>query len=142
MIRRAVEKDINSIYNIWETEIKKYNKDIEPEIWDSKKDIMINYFNTKNVFVFENYLEIVGFLCIEDDGNIISIFVKEEFQNRKIGTKLLDYIKASNQDLYASVYAKNILSNRFFEQNAFIKKYSQLDNNNCEEFFYEWRRND
>lgn len=142
MIRKANLSDINIIYNIWESGIKDYNREVKPDFWEAKKEIMLSYFSTKDVFVFENE-NILGFICIEDDGNILAIFVDEKYRSLGIGRDLLIYAKKIRKKLYSSVYSKNIKSNYFFVKNDFRKMYSQVDNNtSCEEFFYEWRKDD
>ncbi len=103
MIRKAVQEDIISINEIGTllTEDFKDVNNIEKYISDSNK----------LVIVYEDLGSIVGFLIVQllqDEMEILDIAVKETYQQKKIATKLINYLFDNyNIDTFLEVNINN-----------------------------------
>lgn len=101
------------------------------------KESLINIFDINEIespfrkyFCYEENNEIIGYFCIDiiyEKIELINIFVKNEFRNRKIGSNMLKYLIdfARKSDIYnitLEVNEENLYAIKLYENNGFIKK--------------------
>lgn len=101
------------------------------------KERLINIFDINEIespfrkyFCYEENNEIIGYFCIDiiyEKIELINIFVKNEFRNRKIGSNMLKYLIdfARKSDIYnitLEVNEENLYAIKLYESNGFIKK--------------------
>ncbi|SNZ03549.1 [SSU ribosomal protein S18P]-alanine acetyltransferase [Persephonella hydrogeniphila] len=94
--------------------------------WSSQKILSSNSFSVKKVVIYEN--KILGFFSGEiifSEGSITMIAVKKEFQNKGIGSFIMDwFIKLTKEkgvkDIWLEVSEKNKKAIRFYEKLGFI----------------------
>lgn len=100
------------------------------------KEKVINIFNIDEIdspfrkcFCYEEE-DILGYFCIDiiyEKIELVNIFVKNEYRNRKIGTFMLKYLIdfARNNNIYnitLEVDENNIYAIKLYEKCGFIKK--------------------
>ena len=101
------------------------------------KESLINIFDINEIespfikyFCYEENNEIIGYFCIDiiyEKIELINIFVKNEFRNRRIGSNMLKYLIdfARKSDIYnitLEVNEENLYAIKLYENNGFIKK--------------------
>ncbi len=120
MIRKATGQDIEKIMHIWLEVSKKSHSFIAEDYWDKKYcEVRDFYLPQAETFVFEDKHQIKGFICLILDNFVGALFVHEAFQNRNIGSKLLDYVRQNRSSLTLRVYAKNMNAVKFYRKNNF-----------------------
>jgi len=83
MIRKANNNDISKLALLLH----------EDEIMSVQTKINIEYLNKYSVFVFVDKHKIKGCIVIQDNKNIKKCVVDKQFQNNRIGNKLIKYVK-------------------------------------------------
>lgn len=101
------------------------------------KESLINIFDINEIespfrkyFCYEENNEIIGYFCIDiiyEKIELINIFVKNEFRNRRIGSNMLKYLIdfARKSDIYnitLEVNEENLYAIKLYESNGFMKK--------------------
>ena len=120
MIRKMQRSDVDSVYEIENQAF------FEP--WSKKnliKDLEKNTF--LNHFVYEVDGTIVGFYIsshVLDEVEIFSIAVDKDYQNQKIGSKLLDHLMAWSREnnkkkIWLEVSTKNHAAIKLYEKFGF-----------------------
>lgn len=142
MIRKFKSNDMEMVLDIWLDSVRKAHFFVKEGYWqDLQPKMRDEYLSEYDCFVYEKEDDIRGFLLLDPDGTILSIFVKGEYRGQGIGTQLLDRVKKQNTVLSVSVYQKNEMANQFFLKNDFAKKYEQIDTNTTEvENFFQWQK--
>jgi putative acetyltransferase len=91
---------------------------VKKEYWDKNFSKVKAAIPNSKLFVYEEDNIIKGFIGII--GNYIAgLFVREEFQNNKIGKRLLENAQALSQDLSLDVFSKNEKAVKFYKRNGF-----------------------
>lgn len=113
-------------------EIKKINlEDLEvlenmerrcfPQEYYSKKQLEDMIKNS----LYQIYsIDSKGYIIIMDNGieiEILKIGVIEDFRKQKIGSKLLNYLFEMEKEIFLEVRESNIVGQKFYENNGFIK---------------------
>lgn len=113
-------------------EIKKINlEDLEvlenmerrcfPQEYYSKKQLEDMIKNS----LYQIYsIDSKGYIIIMDNGieiEILKIGVIEDFRKQKIGSKLLNYLFDMEKEIFLEVRESNIVGQKFYENNGFIK---------------------
>lgn len=142
MIREFLPKDTTLVMKIWFETISKAHDFVKQEYWESLyTGFKNNYILNSKTFVCEKNGGVVGFISIIEEGNIIALFVENEFQDLGIGKELLNYAKENYDQLSISIFEKNILARKFILNQGFVHQYNQTDNNTNEiEYFYTWEK--
>ncbi|MDO5063347.1 MAG: GNAT family N-acetyltransferase [Peptostreptococcaceae bacterium] len=142
MIRKFKSNDMEMVLDIWLDSVRKAHFFVKEGYWqDLQPKMRDEYLSEYDCFVYEKEDDIRGFLLLDPDGTILSIFVKGEYRGQGIGTQLLDRVKKQNTVLSVSVYQKNEMANQFFLKNDFAKKYEHIDTNTTEvENFFQWQK--
>ncbi|MDD6484320.1 MAG: GNAT family N-acetyltransferase [Clostridiales bacterium] len=107
-IKRMAKSDSYEILDLWMRSVTKANSFIEDDFWqkhyDDAKD---QYLNGKDNFEYIEDGKIVGFICVDNENCVAGIFVDPAYQNRGIGTALLQYVQTLYSLLHMNVYMKN-----------------------------------
>ena len=83
-----------------------------------------NPFTKYIAFVDKNILGYIEYNDIYDTIDIVNVFVKEDYRNKKVGTKLLIFLIESNKDkknITLEVNSKNTIAIRLYEKLGFKK---------------------
>ncbi len=116
MIRTAVSSDYPAIVRVWLAASLQAHDFIAAEYWEKmQKSIVRDYLPDSQTFVFVDKRRIKGFISIVDDNHIGALFVTPEYQNRRIGFKLLRHVKRRRGNLSLHVFAKNERALRFYQ---------------------------
>lgn len=117
MIRAFTEKDAPRILDIWLSASLQAHDFVPKEYWQGMlKSVARDYLPDSRTFVFEDKHQIKGFISIVDDNHIGALFVAPEYQNRRIGFKLLRYVKRRCGHLSLNVFAQNEQALRFYQR--------------------------
>lgn len=134
MIRRSREGDIEKLLNIWLRASIQAHDFVPKEYWEKMKPLVKKYYlPNSDSFVYEDKHKIKGFISIIDDKHIGALFVDPEFQNQKVGSKLIKYAKKIYSELSLKVYTKNVRALRFYQNNGFKIIAEQQDEGTGEE---------
>ncbi len=118
MIRGASKKDLNDIMDIWLTGNINAHCFVSKDYWIDKYEMVRDAISTANLKVFEDEGIIKGFVGLTED-YIAGIFVKEEYQSKGIGKRLLDECKKCHTNLTLDVYVENKKAVKFYKSNSF-----------------------
>ena len=140
MIRRSKEADIEKLLDIWlKANIQSHNF-ISNDYWEKMLPTVRKYYlpNT-DTFVFEDKRQIKGFISIIDDKYVGALFVSPNYQNNKVGTKLINYAKKIYPELSLKVFVKNEDALRFYQRLGFKIIDEQIDDSTKEkELLMSW----
>ncbi len=126
MIRKFITKDIEHIMNIWLNSNIKAHNFIDKGYWLDNFEYVKDVLPKATIYVYEYNDKIVGFIGL-NDSFIEGIFVKEEYQNKGIGSKLLNYVKNIYPCLSLHVYKNNIKATKFYLSHNFKITKEQID---------------
>jgi len=140
MIRKFENKDIESVMNIWKNENIKAHNFIKKEYWENNYEYVKNMLPNAEVYVYEDNNEIIGFIGMNRN-YIEGIFVSSDYQDKGIGTQLLNKGKENKNSLKLSVYKKNVNAINFYKKNGFKIENINLDKNTNEtEYTMNWNK--
>lgn len=127
-IRKAHAKDLDKIMEIWlDTNISAHSF-ISSLYWKNNFNKAKNAIEKANVTVATDNDQIVGFIGLVQN-YIAGLFVQNNYQNKSIGTKLLNHAKETNDSLLLSVYVKNTAAIKFYKHNGFRSAAHDTDQN-------------
>ena len=78
------------------------------------------YINGKENFVYIIDGKIVAFTGVTEDNRITGLFVDPEYQNKGIGTALINFLKSEYNMLHIPIYARNRKALAFATHTGFI----------------------
>ena len=140
MIRKSEKQDTDKLLKIWLEASIQAHQFVESDYWKEMLPTVKKYYlpNT-DTFVFEDKRQLKGFLSIIDDKYIGALFIDPRFQNKKIGTKLVDYVKRIYPELSLKVFTKNEKALRFYQKQGFKIISEQKDESTKEdELLMSW----
>lgn len=119
MIREYTEEDIESTIAIWYGASTLAHPFLDSDLVQKiKKDMREIYLPNSKTWVFEENYKVVGFIGMI--GNEIGgLFVAPEHHSKGIGTKLVNFVAAFNDDLEVEVFEKNFIGRSFYEKYGF-----------------------
>ena len=128
MIRKSEKHDIEKLLKIWLEASVQAHCFVEATYWKNMVPMVKKYYlpNT-DTFVFEDKRQLKGFLSIIDDKYIGALFIAPEHQNKKIGTKLVDYAKRLYPELSLKVFTQNDKARKFYQKHGFKIVSEQID---------------
>ena len=142
MIRKLKTNDIDTTMSIWlETNIKTHSF-IPQKYWLDNYATIKTIFPQAEIYVYEDADtgQIYGFIGFTDN-YIEGIFVREAFQSRDIGKRLLDYAKSIKSTMSLRVYQKNTRAISFYQREQFVIQAESIDDNTREkEFLMTWSK--
>lgn len=131
MIRIFNIDDLDNIMNIWLNNNIKTHNFIDKNYWINNFDYVKTLLPTSEIYVYEINNSIIGFIGINKN-YIEGIFIKEEYQNKGVGSKLLNYIKNLYNELYLNVYKNNDNALEFYKKHNFNIIKEKIDENTNE----------
>ena len=142
MIRKFENSDIDDVMQIWQNENIQAHNFIPKEYWESNYEYVKKLLPNSEIYVYIENDKIEGFIGINED-YIEGIFVNSNYQNKGIGTALLNKAKEGKEELTLNVYEKNREAIKFYEKNGFkIVKEAVDKENNEKEFRMIWNKGD
>lgn len=144
MIRNLQQEDITKVMTIWTkgnfTAHDFIEKDYWLEIFNKVKNF---YLPNSDTYVYVENEEIEGFISIAEKNHIGALFVKQQYQRKGIGRKLINYCKEKYNSLDLNVYDKNGNAIAFYMAMGFKNVGVQIDENTGEkEYIMEWKVED
>lgn len=153
MIRQMDENDFGRVEEIWYQESMRVHNwmDDPDKFWDKRRQGFRDTIKQSNVegvkLVYDEDNTIKGFIIKWQNNYIPEIFVDHRYRtypdskSRKIGSVLVDYLKASNPVLTASVYMLNHKAIKFYIKNDFVITNLYTENGTgFTKFFLEWKK--
>ena len=140
MIRKCQTEDMDKLLSIWLKGSLQAHGFVSSDYWNKMLPMVKKYYlpNTET-FVFEDKRQLKAFISMIDDQYIGALFVDPNFQNMKIGTKLINYVKKIYPELSLKVFAKNAGAVRFYQRNGFKVVAEQIDETTNEsELLMSW----
>ena len=111
---------MTTVLKIWyECNLEAHNF-IKEEYWNKNIAYVKKTIPKSEVYLYEVSGEVVGFIALEAS-TVSGIFVKKEFQNDGIGTKLIQFAKEERDNLYLYVFENNQNAVKFYESRGFQK---------------------
>lgn len=132
MIRKHEPSDLEDIMDIWYQASSLAHPFLESSFVEKvKKDMRELYIPGSETWVFEEGGVVTGFIGMQ--GNEIGgLFVKPNSHSRGIGSKLVNFISESHQELEVEVFKKNVIGRSFYDKYGFklIKEFIHEETNN------------
>jgi len=140
MIRKFEKEDIDVVMQIWKKGNCKAHNFIAKEYWESNYNKVKEILPKAEIYVYLVDEKIVGFIGINDN-KIEGIFVDANYQNKGIGTLLLEKVKEERDCLTLKVYLKNRNAIQFYQKNQFVITSEDVDSNTEEkEYTMTWNK--
>lgn len=141
MVRKLQKEDTGRVMQIWLNGNKEAHPFVPKEYWESNFEMVQDQLLQTEVFVYDMYGEIQGFIGITGD-YIAGIFVDKKHRSLGIGKKMLDYVKAKHDSLSLNVYQKNSRAAAFYCREGFSVLSEEIDKATGEvEYTMVWRAN-
>lgn len=132
MIRKQEEKDINRIIDMWEqATIHAHSFLPIPFINEERHNLSKIYLPLATTWVFEDNNIVFGFIRML--GNEIGgLFVLPSYQNKCIGTQLVNSVLKLHNELEVEIFKRNKIGRAFYEKYGFkqVKEYLHTESNN------------
>lgn len=120
MIRFYRDKDLQYISDLWlQTSLQSHGFIAENFWLDNLENIKHNYIPNSQTFVFEDKHQIKGFISLMNGNFIGACFVRNDFQNNRIGSKLIKFAQRRCPTLLLQVYTKNRKAINFYHKHGF-----------------------
>ena len=144
MIRKLEQEDITKEMTIWTKGNFTAHDFIEKDYWLENFNKVKNfYLPNSDTYVYIENEEIKGFISIAENNHIGALFVKQQYQRKGIGRKLINYCKEKYNSLDLNVYDKNGNAIAFYMAMGFKNVGIQVDNNTGEkEYIMEWKKSE
>ena len=144
MIRKLQQEDITKVMTIWTKGNFIAHNFIEKDYWLENFNKVKNfYLPNSDTYVYVENEEIEGFISIAEKNHIGALFVKQQYQRKGIGRKLINYCKEKYNSLDLNVYDKNGNAIAFYMAMGFKNVGVQVDEDTGEkEYIMEWKVED
>lgn len=126
MIRKLNITDLDRVMEIWLDSNIEAHDFITRDYWVKNALTVREQLLQAEVYVFESYGDILGFVGLQDD-YLAGIFVDKNFRSEGVGKELLNLVKTVHNLLTLSVYEKNSRAIAFYEREGFVVKSKSLD---------------
>ena len=142
MIRKLQQEDITKVMTIWTKGNFVSHDFIEKDYWLENFNKVKNfYLPNSDTYVFMENGEIEGFISITKNNHIGALFVKQQYQRKGIGRKLINYCKEKYNNLDLNVYDKNGNAIAFYMAMGFKNVGVKIDESTKEkEYIMEWKK--
>ena len=144
MIRNLQQEDITKVMTIWTKGNFTAHDFIEKDYWLENFNKVKNfYLPNSDTYVYIENEEIKGFISIAENNHIGALFVKQQYQRKGIGRKLINYCKEKYNSLDLNVYDKNGNAIAFYMAMGFKNIGVQIDESTAEkEYIMEWKKSE
>ena len=140
MIRPFVEKDLESVAQIWLSSNITAHWFIPSSYWQSHYEEVKQLLPQATLWVFEDKAEIQGFIGLTEQ-MIAGLFVAADFRCRGVGKRLLDHVKNFYDNLALQVYRKNVRALHFYLREGFLIGKEQVDPETGQtEYIMYWKK--
>lgn len=121
-IRRLEKSESYELLDLWMRSFTHGNSFIENDFWQKHYDIAKEtYLNEKDNFVYtDDNGQIIGFICVDSTNSVRGVFVDPKYENRGIGTALMNYVKDIYTILRMNIYMKNKNTLNFATYHGFL----------------------
>ena len=82
--------------------------------------LTIKYIEEKDVYIYTEGDKVIAFTCVNDANMIAGLFVDPEYQNKGIGTEMIEFLKLKYPILHIKTYALNRKALAFASKAGFI----------------------
>ncbi|MGN0106517.1 MAG: GNAT family N-acetyltransferase [Hominilimicola sp.] len=108
MIKLMDNSQTYEVMDLWLRTTTHSNSFVEQNFWEKYYDyVKEKYIDEKDTFVCMEDGKIIAFTCVSSDNKIEGLFVDPAYQNRGIGTEIIDFLKSEYSILHIEVYARN-----------------------------------
>ena len=108
-IERMKPSQTYEVMDLWLRTTIHSNSFVEENFWETHYDF---------VYIIDG--KIVAFTGVTEDNRITGLFVDPEYQNKGIGTALINFLKSEYNMLHIPIYARNRKALAFATRTGFI----------------------
>lgn len=102
---------------------------------------MKGYISMFETYVYEMKGKIIGFMShIEDDNNLIALYVSPDFWNRGIGSELVESAKSKRDSLQLEVYRENARAVAFYGRAEFMVNDTNAISQDPTKIMMSWKK--
>ncbi|MCC8161415.1 MAG: GNAT family N-acetyltransferase [Oscillospiraceae bacterium] len=121
MIKLMEKSQTYEVMDLWLRTTMRSNSFVEPDFWEKHYDfVKEKYINESDTFVYIEDGKIAGFTGVSPDNMIMGLFVDPNFQNRGIGTAIINYLKSKYSLLHIEIYARSRKALAFSTKLGFV----------------------
>lgn len=140
MIREKKKSDIKYIMEIWLQGNLQAHKFIKESYWIEYIEETEKAIEEAEVFVYEEQGEIIGFIGIQKN-YIAGLFIKEEKQQERIGSRLIEFCKQRKSEIFLYVYKENEKAVTFYLKHKFQIEGEYIEKGSLrKEYKMEWKK--
>lgn len=142
MIKGLENFEVEEVMDIWlKTNIEAHNF-IRKQYWvDNFNVVKEQYIPNSTTYIYKEDDIIKGFISIVDEFFVGALFVLEDYQEKGIGKKLLNYCKKIYNSLELAVYSENNSAFKFYKSCNFRIKNKQVnEDSGFEEYIMIWEK--
>ena len=117
MIRKAIPKDykvLETLYQMVSCSTRHFITLLLPQNTAQAQNLVATQH-----YVFEDKHKIKGFISIDENNQIGTMFVHPSYQKQNIGSKLLQYIRRNRAYISLKVFAQNTFALLFYQKKGF-----------------------
>ena len=142
MIRSLQNADVARVLDIWLQASLQAHDFVARDYWlKMQETVRRDYLPLAQTFVFVDKRQIKGFISVVGENHVGALFVAPQFQNQKIGSKLLEYVKRNRPFLTLKVFAQNTKALSFYRQKGFLLlKQSVEPSTKADEMLLSWAK--
>lgn len=109
------------VMDLWMRTTTHANPFVENNFWGKYYDVIKDkYIDEKDTYIYVKDDKVIAFTCVSEDNMIEGLFVDPEYQNRGIGSQMLDFLKSQYPILHIKIYAQNRKAFAFASKSGFI----------------------
>ncbi len=140
MICACRKEDIPFVMSLWLESAVRAHSFIPEKYWhDNFEKVEQQILPASQTFVFRDRHRVKGFISLLNGTHIGALFVAPDYQGRRIGSKLLNYVKQRHPCLSLNVYAQNRRALAFYQAAGFkIIQCGRDEATGCDELLMSW----
>ncbi len=128
MIRRAQLQDYRRLTALWLTSCRKAHDFIAADYWQKMSlSVERDYFPHSETYVYEDKHQLKGFISLLENNFIGALFVMPQYQNQRVGSKLLRFVRRHRPHLSLKVFVQNRQALAFYQKHDFKIIAEQVD---------------
>jgi putative acetyltransferase len=109
------------VMDLWLRTANHSNSFVEEHFWEKYYDfVKEKYIREKDTFLCMEDEKVIAFTCVTSDNMIAGLFVDPAYQNKGIGTEMIDFLKSEYPILHIEVYARNRKALSFAAKMGFL----------------------
>lgn len=128
MIRPLAHSETDRLLDLWLSGTQKAHPFIDPGYWQRNYALVKEQLlPAAQTYVYVDRHRLKGFISLLEGNFVGALFVAPQFQNQKIGTKLLKYVLRRRSSASLNVYAQNQSAIDFYHRRGFKIILEQMD---------------